>query len=55
VPGRRTRSWSRLGRQPPLAFLIDNSILYFLLALFLVVLLLWAASASWVIARRRTE
>jgi hypothetical protein len=38
-----------------LAFLIDNSILYFLLEVFLVVLLLWAASASWVITRRRTE
>jgi len=37
-----------------LAFLIDNSVLYLILEASLVVLLLWAASASWVIARRRT-
>lgn len=35
-----------------LAFLVDSRVLYLLLEISLVVLLLWAASASWVIARR---
>ncbi|HEY4631419.1 MAG TPA: hypothetical protein VIG96_08970 [Blastococcus sp.] len=35
-----------------LAFLVDSRVLYLLVETSLVVLLLWAASASWVIARR---
>jgi hypothetical protein len=37
-----------------LAFVIDNSVLYLVLEISLVVLLVWAASASWLIGRRPT-
>jgi hypothetical protein len=38
-----------------LAFVIDNAVLYLILEVSLVVLLLWTASASWVIGRRATR
>jgi len=37
-----------------LAFVIDSPVLYLILEISLVVLLVWAASASWVIGRRPT-